>query len=451
MAVLKYVHDTEYQIEIKFRSKVYIASTNNLKENKITELVLSETSAITTGNPVGVISPDNLNISIQLGSDMSIVGDGSSQYPDDVLTQGLKVTLSYREKGSSTWREGGIYYTNTFNVQKNGGAYGVINIQCIDRLTFISNKSLPKMQSSSNIYAVTQLRKLLVACGVANNDISISSELDNKVQIIYDRSKGVKVGEVINTLTQALIARISVRRDGVIQVQPSFPQQTGEYDEIDVSSIIDETVTLNSLGIYSKVKLEYSDVSDEETQLLYSQPNVRINNGTTELLNRKVNGTILAVDSVDISNATSSENLLLSDIRYSADQNGIDIVVTNSGDSYRGNLTVMGRTTSTSSAYVTANVYEDSRNNNADLVLTNTNIQDKSTAQNYVDEVASYLRKINNVVTLRGYISMGVEVNKYYKITNSDRLVAGVYMVTSREYVKSFDGQSTLTMVRVGV
>lgn len=407
-----------------------VVSGDNASGAKIKGFHVDEKTAVTSGNPVGIMSPNSCNVVIFDPEYRLIPTNVNSPYYG-YMRNGVKVNLYISYDFGETWEPLGEYFTEGWRVRKVNGGFEAAELTCTDKLTYIGNKDIPKLSAYAGVDVKGLLREIFLAVGLTESEFYIDPSLD--LTMIYAITKGNKLREVLNTIAQSLIARVTVGRDGVVRVIPAFPSMevVGVLGPTFLESL---TVSHNQLAVYNKVKLSYNKVDNRPSEVLLSLNNVLINPGVNDFSNLQTSQNILSIDGVYIEfegNSTDFDKDRVEYIDYKASQRGIDIEIkSNATEPFYCDLTVEGRTTGVTDAYVEKDVPGTDTKIGNTLSLESYVIQDESTAKSYVDKVVDYLYKMEQEVTISGLLSPKLEPSKYIQVETNNHITDGNYLIT---------------------
>lgn len=441
-----------YKCELKFdNGQTFVVDMSKLDSGAtIKSLRVNENTAVTSGNPVGVMSPNSCNIVI-FDSQYRLIPTNSSSPFYGYMRNGVRVNLFISEDLGKTWKPYGEYYTEGWKVRRVDGGYEAVDLSCTDKLSYIGNKDIPKLSAYAGVNVKDLLREIFLSIGLTENEFYIDPSLS--LNMIYAITKGSKLREVLNTIAQSLIARITVGRNGVVRVIPAFPQMdiVGILNPIGVESL---NIAHNQLAVYNKVKLTYNKVDDRPSEVLLTLNNVKINKGLNVLNNLQVSKNILSVDGVYIEFYGNNDDLNIDRveyINYNASQRGIDIeIYSNIDKPFYCKLVVEGRSTGLTDAYVEKDIADTDPKVGNVLSLESYVIQDEDVARDYVNKVADYLYKMEQEITITGLINPLLEPGKYIRIEYGDIASDGNYLITQFgiNVNESYSANATLIKVR---
>ena len=440
-----------YKAVLRFdNGQEYTALSNNEEDNVLVTMNLNESEALTSGNPLGVMSPNRCNIVIYDSENHLVATNTTSPY-HGFIRNGVKVTLTMSSDEGSTWNPLGVYYTESFRSVRGNGSYEAVSVTCSDRLEYIGNMEIPRLSAYAGVNVVDLLKELFKAIKLTTSDYYIDPTLS--LNMIYSITKGDKLRDVLNSIAQGLVARITTDRSGRIMVVPAFPSVvvSGTLDDKDIESL---TISHNKLSLYNKVRVTYNRVDNKPSEILYEESNVRVNPGLNKYENLEISKNIISVDGVYLL-TTASEASFMDKVRspnYLASQGGVDVDVFSEMDkSFFAQLVVEGRTTGTTTAFVETVVKETDAKVANTLQLESYVIQDRDTALAYVNKVADYLYNMEQEIVISGTLTPYLYPSLYINIVSEENpILTGLYLVTqtSINTGESYSTSTTLVKLR---
>jgi len=438
-----------FKVKLTFdNGQTYTALSNDDTDYLLVSGDITETTAVTLGNPVGVMEPNTANFEILDKSNNLLSTNASSPYYG-YMRNGVKCEVFVSYDDEITWTPYGVYYTENWSSDKEDGGYSTVNISCTDKLDYIGSLPMPTLKAYAGVNVTTLLQNILLGIGLTSSDFNIDSTLS--LQMLYAISKGDTVKEALNTIAQSLLARIFLDRAGVIQVVPAIPTKTIAYiiDDVDAEKI---SVQHNKITQYNKVKLIYNKVSDRLAETLISLSNVSLEVGLNKISGLQITSDVLSIDGAYISTSADDTSNIekISYINYVAYQGGIDIEVYNATSAaFYADIEVVGRITGNTDAYVESTISSDNATSASTLTLESSVIQDESKANAYVSAVASYLKTMQQEVIITGTLPSQLTVQQYITITSDDTTIDDDYLIT--EFNLQFGESYTTTVKAVKV
>lgn len=437
-----------YKLVIEFdNGGTYTALSDNDSNSVLNSLDITESSAITSGNPTGILEPNYANFKIIDFSDTLLSTNQVSPY-FGYMRNGVKCSL-YVSYDGGEFEPFGVYYTEDWQSEKSNGGYSEVSLSCVDNLEYIGNKELPPLPAYSGVNVIDMVKNIFKGIGLSEADYHIDETLS--LTMIYAVTKSTTVREALNSISQALIARIYTDRAGIIQVVPAIPTKEVKYKVEDLY-IESFNVQHNRISQYNKVKLLYNKIDNRPADTILELNNIHIIPGLNELKNLQINSNILSIDGVFITTEADEVSNLdkIEYIDYTAYQGGIDIAIfSNKTEGFYGNLEVIGRITGITDAFVESEIKGTDAKIANTLTLENPVIQDVGVAQTYVNNVAAYLSSMSQQVVFGGALCSMLGVQDYIEILSEDSTVAGTYLITQ---VNIVDGEAyglTATAVKI--
>ena len=334
----------------------YEASSANTTNNVIQTGNISENESINSGNPLGIMTSNKVHLEI-LDLDGVLIATNTASPYFGYMRSGVKVELwEYR---NSTWVEMGTYYTNGWDNRRKNGGYTTSQIDCQDRLNYIGGMQMPELESYASVNMIVLLEAIFQGIGLTSSDYYIDPSLDATLNVSI--TKGERVRDNINSIAQALLARITMGRDSKIYVRPAFPTMT-TAKTIDNNAILDYSIQNNDDMQYNKVTLKYSEIGVKTSETLAEVDNVLISNGVNEVKAISISDRTQGIDGVtvqltiDESIVVSDYTNIISDITYKGYQGGIDVTFASTfANQIKGKILVLGRVAGSSTKSISKN------------------------------------------------------------------------------------------------
>ena len=443
-----WTNNETYKAILTFDSgSTYTALSDNSETNVLSSLDLTESSAITSGNPVGIMEPNYANLRIVDFTNNLLSTNKQSPYYH-YMRNGVRIDLFVSYDGGS-YEPFGVYYTDDWQSEKANGGYSEVSLSCVDNLEYIGNKELPPLPAYAGVNVVDLLKNIFLGIGLKESDFHIDESLS--LTMVYALTKSSTVRDALNSIAQALTARIYTDRAGIIQVVPALPEKEIKY-ELDDIYIESFQVKHNKISQYNKVKLLYNKIDNRPADTILELNNQILVSGLNELKNLQLNQNILSIDGVFIT--TDADNVSnidkIGSIDYVAYQGGIDIAIFNNLDTeLTVTIEVIGRMSGSTNAYVESSISGSDVKVANVLTLENSMIQDEKIAQNYVNNVALYLYSMQQEVIFSGSLCSRLNVQDYVKINSEDSSIAGTYLITQLNLVEGEAYYLSVTAVKI--
>ena len=137
--------------------KVYECSTTNTDDKVLQTARINESEGITSGNPLGIMSSNSVNLSILDSAGVLVLTNASSPYAG-YMRNGVKIELTLINKDGSE-SPFGTYYTDDWDTKMSNGGYDTTNLNGKDYLDYIGNMEIPELDA----FASVEISELLVA------------------------------------------------------------------------------------------------------------------------------------------------------------------------------------------------------------------------------------------------------------------------------------------------
>lgn len=409
--------------------ETYVASTDRSGDNVLVTCSINENEGSMGGNPLGIMSSNTISFTIFDRSGHLIKTNKNSPYYG-YMRNGVECKLQWIDNNGN-YNDLGTYFTNSWNNTRSNGGYQSVSIGAQDRLNYIGNLNIPELPAFSSIEIKSLLVAIFEAIGLEQSDYYIDPSLN--LNLTFSITKGAKVRDTLNAIAQALIARITINRHGVIEVKPAFPDIPEELDIIDGSYIASGALRQHQYADYATVQLSYFALGIESSIVLATLNNASVNNGSNSFDNLQLSNRVQGIDMVTFEYPVTSENYedIISSIDYTGYQGGVSInIESNSSDIITGIITVEGRETGNSEVVISKDITDADRKVSNTLMLSSDYIQNKEDAQMYIDEVVNYMNKIKNSGRFeQSLIGFELTTGKYYSLQSDSEDMDGVYYI----------------------
>lgn len=410
--------------------QTYECSTANHSDKVLETCVINESECNTHGNPLGIMSSNSINFTIYDSSGVLIKTNTKSPY-FGFMRNGVECRLYWVDNGGES-HPLGVYYTNGWDNTRSDGGFHAVSISAQDRLNYIGNLNIPELPAFSSIEIKNLLIELFRAIGLSDSEYYIDPTLN--LTLTFSVTRGAKLRDTLNAIAQALIARVTIDRRGVICIRPAFPEIPAELDTIDDSTISSGTLKQNQYTDYATVQLSFYELGIQNSVTLATVDNVNVDNGENIFNNIQLSNKVQGIDLTTYEFPVTPENYdkAITDINYTGYQGGVSVnVVSELPEIVNGTLTILGRETGDSEVVLSKEILSADRKVSNTLMLSSDYIQNRKQADEYLSAVVDYINKIRNSgkfdQSLLGY---NLETGKYYEMTSDNSQIAGVYYVT---------------------
>lgn len=422
-------NNPQFKVKLTFdNGEVFETNTNNtnLDSSCCLNFMISETEANLIGNPLGIFTSNTLTLEILDKNNYLIPTNTKSPYYG-YIRNGVKIEVYKIDDGLPF----GVFYSNSWDVNRESGTFKTVTITADDKLTYIGNIETPELPSYIGLDVKELLKNIFVAIGLTEEEFYIDDSL--QLSMSFGITKGEKIREVLNSIAQSLIARITLRRNGVIYVMPAFPN-SDPYGVINNDDLIENyTISHNQANIYNKVKLSYNRVTNKPSEIIETLNNVELQLGKNEFNNIEISQNVLNYDGVYVE--YEADNISYDDkitnISFKGYQGGISISIESAKtEPFIANIEIAGRLANATDSYVESDIKTTDAKVANPLILDSFVIQNETDAKAYVNKVVAYLEKISHQLNINGLFSTEIEPGMYILINSEVEELAGKYYVT---------------------
>lgn len=409
----------------------YECVTSNSADCVLQSARINENEGITSGNPLGIMSSNSVNISIIDTRGVLVLTNASSPYIG-YMRNGVKMEFTLINPDGST-EPFGVYYTDDWDTMRSNGGYDTTNLNGKDFLDYIGNKEVPELDAFSSVEISSLLVAIFEGLGLSADEYSIDPSLNLK--LTFSVTKGAKVRDTLNSIANALIARITVNRSGVVEVKPAFPDIPDIVDTLDARYMINTTIAHNVDSQYNKVRLDYVAVGVKDSEVLARISDYVIHPGNNSIDSVALPSNTLGIDGVYLTYGVTPKNYedIIGSLSYTGYQGGISISFESLVDfSFSADIVIEGRTSGATkqSIYADVNSERPVRVGNL-LILTSDYIQSKAIAEEYINKVAQYLSKISATIKFNSLFSPSIKTGTYVNIENTLNTLDGTYYLSN--------------------
>ena len=438
----------QFKVKLTFdNGEIFETTTenDNLNSSCCVNLQINESEANIMGNPLGIFTSNTVNLEIVDKTNSLIPTNNNSKYYG-YMRNGVQINI-YKLPNLEPFGE---YFSTSWDIVREGGDYQTVNITGDDKLTYIGNMEIPELPSYIGLDVTDLLTNLFKAIGLTEENYVIDESLS--LSMSFSITKGSRVREVLNSIAQSLIARITLKRDGKIYIMPAFPNAeiTGEIENDE--DIQNFTTSHNMANIYNKVKLNYNLISNKPAEILETLNNVELVLGLNTFSNISINKNILSYDGVYVEYDADevSNDDKISRIDFKGYQGGISIEIESTKqEPFLCNIEIAGRTANATDSYVESTIKTTDAKVANTLSLESFVIQHESDAKAYVNKVVDYLEKISHEVVLHGLFSEEIETGIYI-IINSDLIeLQGKYYITEYNMLVGEGSNTSIKAIKI--
>lgn len=427
----------------------------------VTEYSIKETESVNVGNPLGIISSNTLQLSIFDDSGVLARTNTSSPYYG-YMRNGVKIEVFEKYKDSLDTERTvsfGVYYTDSWQNSNNGGDLSTVNISAVDKLTYVGKLPIPELDDYGGVTVVDLYYNLLKKCGAGLTDNDIYADPSLELSMSFTIMKGDRMMSVLNSIAQALIARITISRDGKIMLLPAFPKAEPE-ETLDAEVFSSINFSQNQDNNYNKVQLKYNLVSDRASEELARYEGLVLKPGENTINDLSLTSDAVGLDGVYIEYTSTPEKYLgmIEYIAYQGYQSGVTVrIKNNTSENISCNIAVWGTSTALSDATVERElpyIGGVTTSNVADtLMLESYIIQTEEDANKYLDDVVNYITKTSHEVSVSGMLPTYFKAGMYITITDDSKVsrddITGTFYIKGVTLDFNMTTMVTLNMYKV--
>lgn len=423
--------DIKIRILITFDENTFYEIDNYVynPSKTIVSLNSDEDESINSGNPIGIMTSNSINFSIiDLSGVLNISKKDGPYYKK--IKNGLKVDI-YTLDGEAE-KLYGTYYTTDWGTPYSYGTSESTNISGKDKLNYIANKEIPKLPIYSGIPIGDLIKQVFEGIGITKDEYYIDPRLN--LDLLFGITVGSKIRDFLNLVSNALVARVVLSRDGIIKIVPALQSYGNQYRISDnyITSIHSKN---NSSGGYNKVRVHYKKPGNSEFDIITSINGIYANAGNNKIENIAFDRKVLSIDQVEFTHENSDIDLddVIDNISWTAYQNGIDISFVNNSASEIKDITVRiyGCILNEIEMSEEANIENSDNNTNNVLEIQNDIIQDAVTAKNLAVSLSEYIQKTDNVWEVDTQLTPEATTGDRLIIDSTNRDFNGNYKIIS--------------------
>ena len=473
-AIITFDNDMQYE--------VYMGDMAS-NDKYIKSLSTDENESNVSGNPLGIITSNSLTLSIfDIDNKLTPTNRNSPYY--GYMRNGVKIEL-FISYDNSLFETFGTYYVTNWATGWSGGLQDVANITAKDRIQYINNLDVPKLPAYSGIKVQELLVNLFIELDKAttnnskgtiikgsstpsdsigvNDDYFVNEEnyeiyrkidrhwvlryhIDNRLNLdmVYGITVGSKYREALNSIAQALIARVILDRDDVIRIVPALESYGCVY-ELESGLLMDINSYHNSNNIYSKARVNYCQLGENCVDTILNNYGIKVSKGSNTLNGLRFNGKTLDIEDVYFE---SDLDIDISDIKYNGYQDGVDITFISNKDGVV-NLVVEGRLINSTEASEESDVEESDTKVGNILTIKSDIIQDQQEAKRLADSISVYLKNTNKLLQFKTLLTPKVTLGDIIQVNSDNEDIKGTYKVLNSNTVFGVDYTKNITVMRI--
>lgn len=428
----------------------YTASNKETSKRILSRLKIDESEAKTTSNLLGIVEPNRASFSIIDYTGELIQASNTGDYKS-LIKNGVKVEFFENNIDESIPPvKKGEYFVDGWSNNMIGTVTNTVNISCYDKLSYIGSKEIPNLDNLKSMDIKSVLISIFKSLGlVENTDYKIDSSLN--LNLNYPVTKGSKVRDTLNEIAQALIARITCDRNGVIQIKPAFKNSGYTVSGI-LSDQLGSGFTIKNnkdIGNYTYVKVGYADISvNDVSDTLARLNSVKISASEAKTLKDiEIPKNTQVIDAVQCVGLWDQDSKGIKVLGYDRTQNGIDIKLKNQDAVSREiDVVVKGRSIITTNAYAFDTTKDTSGNV---FEINNIYIQDSESAQDFANKIKEYILSIKHRYSITAYIDMEIKCGDYIQVESDSSSLNGIFYVNGLSFSISNNYQVTIDAIKV--
>lgn len=417
------------KVSIRFdNGKVYEVDTLGSNTKCIMSFNTNDSEALLAGNPIGVISSNSADFSIyDFYGSLNINNKGSEYY--GYMRNGAEVVVEISDDGI-VYKPYGTYYVDSWTTDISDLSGRTSSISGLDRLQYIGNQEIPKLPAYSGIPVDILLKSVFNGLGLEDDEFYIDESLNKN--LLFGVTKGAKVRDFLNTVSQALLARVTIGKDNKVRVVPatSVSGTVWTLDDVDIQNI---SFRHNESNIYNKVRVNYINPGDGSKDIMVQLSGLILKPGENEFKNLEFNSKAIDVEQVYIETPDTVEGSLVNigSIKWTAYQSGIDVsILNNSGIEVKNCLlVVMGRVVLDVGASEMSDIQgADTKIANI-LDVDNYIIQDSGSAVELANKLSEYLSITNKIIDIDSALTPLAECGDSLSIVSDSLELNGEYKI----------------------
>lgn len=377
----------------------YEVSSDENEDKAIMEFSNSDSEAMLSGNPIGVISSNSINLKIYDSQGRLNINNKNSPF-FGYMRNGVEIKVSISSDGV-VFSDYGKYYVSDWQNSISDITGREAEIYALDRLQYVGNEEIPKLPIYSGVSVGTLVGQVLQGVGLTESEYSIDTSLDTNM--LFGVTIGNKVRDFLNQVAQALLARVTVGKDNVIKITSALSTSDKTWTLSD-SDIYNVTFKHNTSNIYNKVRVNYSNPGDGSYDHILQLTGITLETGVNTFQNLGFSNKAIDIQQVyfETPSGSDDEAMELDDISWTAYQGGIDVSVTNNSGSQltECSLVILGR----SIGNITSNEISEITGTDTKIAnildIQNEIIQNKDTASKTASNLSKYLSATNKIITI---------------------------------------------------
>ena len=351
-------------------------------------------------DPIGVVSANRVYIKLK-DSDKRFVKTNKESPYFGLLNDGFKIE-SFVSVDSGAYEPTGVYYATDLKNNTSNGGYNTVLIGGADILQYIGNVPVMVKMVYRNITVGDYLDKIFKSVGLSSDQYNIANTLTERIKYAY--GFGIKLKDILNTISKSYMCNIYVDYNGVIQVIDLLDlarQDDIEFEFNGNDTTFKTEISNNLLDTYNAVRVKYSKPYEVEDVNLMTARDIEVPIGTLVLSNYNFSDGYKALSIKNISIKSEDEEAIVYVDSYTFNQNDITMEVVNeSSSSKKVTIEVYGDSIVTNTANIEKKVAGITEDKLKYIEVESEMIQDETYADEYCDILLRYLSSDNAYVEL---------------------------------------------------
>lgn len=402
--------------------------------NYVTNIEINESVAAQNNNPVGVVSSNTLNITLN-SNDRSLIPENEDSPYFGLMDDTATVVVSLIDSNNEL-TVFNTYYVNNWASNISSTTPNQVVLECTDLLAIINKNMVPDIDfvnehNVKNIFVATlnKLNETLESKYKINFD---EQDIDFTTfpLIDYMNLDASNMSDWFNIICQSTLTNVYLTRENKL-VTDYILNSSGAYNEGEVSdtlNIINASVDKGGLVGYNNIKADFVKNTVNNISELVTLSNNVITSGLNVFENIDLGSKDFKVTSIKL-NSDSKSPLILHNIKYNNKK--ISFEIENTGqNSVNCSIIIYGQT-------IKENVtsYEAGNNNSNKTLEVKNSIVDQQYADLYASSLLSLTDFRKNTVKVSGFITPKIKIGDNVLLNASNSInTDGIYKVIGLDW-----------------
>lgn len=414
----------------------------------IRSLHFTDSSGSSSADPVGHMMSSNIYISVFDDEDTINPMNDSSDYAGH-MTPGRKITV-YKSTDRETWQPYFKGFVTNWQGSFNDGYYGDAQISASDALNNLGQLDVSDVAYAGST-ALQALQAIFTSYGLTSADYVIDNSLGLS-SLAYTALKS-PARQTINDICYKSLARVTMKQDGKIYVEPIIIPAPVEADHILIPEDCGPVTPTNTDAVsYSKITVTYTAADGLVYQQLASQTDITLVNGISQIVLDTI-GKVYSIESIDLTINEESAPQEYNSVTYTASEQSIVITVDAVLDNEKtATIKVYGLTAGgMQTKEVSANIEGSAIGSQAGtFTYQSTTIMDATSATALANSLASYIISLRRQIQIKQTsLSPDVEVGDTVELTGISSTYNGMYVVSKTDFEYSETVNMGLTLLKL--